>query len=176
MSDCVSLVRYQHFQSSMQSETIFPSHSHSAPIPFLKCFNLACKVKQSSLSKHLAGSLDTFACQFVALWCGILQIWKKCRNPEIFRNMTLIQVCKIPLLSALNWHEKCCHRMVRWFIWLLTPQIPTHCTSPTIIGSLFMATTRYLHVVCIYGAICLQILFLNHHILLFCHEILKFFA
>jgi hypothetical protein len=38
------------------------------------------------------------------------------------------------------------------------------------------ATTRYLHVVCIYGAICLQILFLKHHILLFRHEILNFFA
>ncbi len=39
-----------------------------------------------------------------------------------------------------------------------------------------LATTRYLYIVCIYGAICLQILFLKHHILLFCHEILKFFA
>jgi hypothetical protein len=38
------------------------------------------------------------------------------------------------------------------------------------------ATTRYLYVVCIYGAIHLQILFLKHHILLFCHEILKFFT
>jgi hypothetical protein len=38
------------------------------------------------------------------------------------------------------------------------------------------ATTRYLYVVCIYGAICLQILFLKHLILLFCHEMLKFFA
>jgi hypothetical protein len=37
------------------------------------------------------------------------------------------------------------------------------------------ATTRYLYVVCIYGAICLQILFLKHNILLFCHEILNFF-
>ncbi len=39
-----------------------------------------------------------------------------------------------------------------------------------------VATTRSLYVVCIYGAICLQILFLKHHILLFCHEILKNFA
>ncbi len=39
-----------------------------------------------------------------------------------------------------------------------------------------MGTTRYLNVVCIYGAICLQILFLKHHIMLFCHEILKYFA
>ncbi len=38
------------------------------------------------------------------------------------------------------------------------------------------ATTRYFYVVCIYGAICLQILFLKHHILLFCHEISKYFA
>jgi hypothetical protein len=38
------------------------------------------------------------------------------------------------------------------------------------------ATTRYLYVVCIYGAIYLQISFLKDHILLFCHEILKFFA
>ncbi len=36
------------------------------------------------------------------------------------------------------------------------------------------ATTRHLYVVCIYGAICLQILFLKHNILLFCHEILNF--
>jgi hypothetical protein len=37
-------------------------------------------------------------------------------------------------------------------------------------------TTRYLYVVCIYGAICLQILFLKHHILLFCREIFKKFS
>jgi hypothetical protein len=32
------------------------------------------------------------------------------------------------------------------------------------------ATTRYLYVVCIYGSICLQILYLKNNILLFCHE------
>ncbi len=37
-----------------------------------------------------------------------------------------------------------------------------------------VATTRYPYVVCIYGAICLQILFLKHHILLFCNEIWNF--
>ncbi len=41
---------------------------------------------------------------------------------------------------------------------------------------LIKGTTRYLYVVCIYGAICLQILFLKHHILPFCHEILKNFC
>jgi hypothetical protein len=38
------------------------------------------------------------------------------------------------------------------------------------------ATTQYLYIICIYGVIRLQILFLKHHILLFCHEILKFFS
>ncbi len=44
------------------------------------------------------------------------------------------------------------------------------------VTSLASASTRYLYIVCLYGAICLQILFLKNHILLFCHEILKFFA
>ncbi len=44
------------------------------------------------------------------------------------------------------------------------------------VSAIYVATTRYLYVVCIYGAICLHILFLKHHILLFCHEILEFFA
>jgi hypothetical protein len=37
-------------------------------------------------------------------------------------------------------------------------------------------TTWYVFVVGIYDAICLQMLIFKHHILLFCHEILKFFA
>ncbi len=31
------------------------------------------------------------------------------------------------------------------------------------------ATTRYLHAICIYSVICLQMLFLKHNISLFCH-------
>jgi hypothetical protein len=50
------------------------------------------------------------------------------------------------------------------------------CTGILLSAAAFLATTRYLYVVCVYGAIHLQILFLKHHIFLFCHEILKFFT
>jgi hypothetical protein len=43
-------------------------------------------------------------------------------------------------------------------------------------GTNSAATTRHLYVVCIYGSICLQILFINHHILLFLPLNLDFFA
>jgi hypothetical protein len=51
--------------------------------------------------------------------------------------------------------------------------LPLLLRNYAVLGS---ATTRYLYVVYIYGAICLQILLLKHHIFLFCHEMLKFFA
>jgi hypothetical protein len=44
-----------------------------------------------------------FACQFRALKSGVLQIWKKCQNHEILRNLTLFHICNIPLLSAPKW-------------------------------------------------------------------------
>jgi hypothetical protein len=67
----------------------------------------------------------------------------------------------VPYITASDYHG---HR-------------PLEPNTKTEIGEgLELATTRYLYVVCIYGAICLQILFLKHHIFLFCHEMLKFFA
>jgi hypothetical protein len=62
------------------------------------------------------------------------------------------------------------------WLWLLTTKqrgaVICMCTLPLLFSRLLLN----IFVVCIYGAICLKNLFLNHHILLFCLEILIFFA
>ncbi len=114
---------------------IFPGlceHIVAAAIPPTASFSKTSP-QPNSLAAPVQKMLRHFACQFGALRSRILQIWEKCQNLEIIRNLTLFQIYNIPRLSAPKWLSKC---LMTWFVQVLT-HWSSHCPARKCQNSLY---------------------------------------